>query len=305
MDSSTSPGAENRNNPRIHPSLEWFADNNSPAPRSGCCAIEKTWKGDTISSQTTLLSRSVCTRASHSQCVLRIVFVRVCNCVALSGLTVSPFLLSHVRTVAQTAGQLEGKMDGDLGSLGQASITLDDISTILHEIFANPGRIADPGTKELVHEQRQFELVARLLLCAQRLYLVAKTWCCVQNSSELVRSCIESSADPYDFVMENPGKFPSFEYKPKVLGKSPFVSFVLKDIACAYSAERQVMQSEHAIWNELHRLAGSCTAAESNPDRMCFLLQALRALSELSPTGAGWTMTAQANWDSRFLLSTR
>lgn len=146
---------------------------------------------------------------------------------AQEGIPCPTFLL--IRIVCQVAGRLQGRMPGDLGNVGEASLSPPQLESLLTLVFADVEKLnletkllsprsskKEVSWQPLAHRQRRLlELVSRLLACAQRIYWAQVDFRAMENPSKcLIDAYFDISKDSDD-EMEDLHPLHSSRKKPR------------------------------------------------------------------------------------------
>jgi hypothetical protein len=126
-------------------------------------------------------------------------------------------------------------MPGDLGSLGAASLSYKTVSHLLDLLIQSIGTMEKRSVGRLPDVYKdQLELTARLLACAQRVYLARNEWNELEDPMQEIISDIENqpAVNDYNSLVrsDDPPSYPVCS--PKTLAESPIVHLILRHL-CA------------------------------------------------------------------------
>jgi hypothetical protein len=119
-------------------------------------------------------------------------------------------------------------MPGDLGDLGAASWTLEKAIRLLGILTLTDNMetgSSSVGSNDV--NTAKLELIARVMACAQRLYLSDAAWSKSKDPTQELISFIEDSAHVDDFLRPQTGNPDEDSYAPALIAKSPFVDLIL------------------------------------------------------------------------------
>ena len=212
------------------------------------------------------------------------------------------YFLAHLR-VSQVAGRLQGLIPGDLGDLGKASLSMRQITFILEVLLAGIMK-PDYGHDDVLLRNAgenpvQLELAARLLACAQRMYLASAEWNQWEDPVNVLISLIEEEAPPDQNLSLHQDRYQERVCPADVLAKSPFVEGVLRflfPVSAALATESQsYVETGGNLLGELLQASSSTThGIDKN-----FISAALRIITicaTLFPSGVCWTSSNLENW---------
>jgi hypothetical protein len=222
-------------------------------------------------------------------------------------LIVSPWFPCIARHVLQVAGTLQGLMPGDLGDLGAASWPLDKAIRLLG-ILTLTGNMKSGNSSQGSNDVNtaKLELIARVMACAQRLYLSAAAWSKSEDPTQELISFIEDSAHVDDFLRPQTGNTDEDSYPSAVVAKSPFVDLILRrlyrlapgspNLESAPSGESQEESELSGLSDPLLvHLAQNDDNVRTNSEDLVKLLQIVSACAEAFPSGSCW-MTQTQRW---------
>jgi hypothetical protein len=232
-----------------------------------------------------------------------------------------------LRFVAQVAGKIQGLLDGDLGDLGAASLTerqiLDILNLGIHDtvkVFEkeNMSTAIESRTKRLklssqalwrpleTRQQLHLELIARLLACAQRLYMAREGWVALDRPDDTLEGFwkIRGPNNDGDWVDPEPPEVEKVSIK--VLAECPWVSLILRNIIpsrdCAIpSIQTEIEVSDVSgaithIQNPLYSVLKLLEKEEYSRASPIPYLAIIGACAELFPAGECWTSSTTENW---------
>ncbi|CAB9503037.1 protein kinase TEL1 [Seminavis robusta] len=145
------------------------------------------------------------------------------------------YFIAHI-IVGQQAATLRGLMPGELGDLGEATLTAKEIGLILSIVLSSLTAVQPTLTVKNriswntldVTIQRHLELCARLLACAQRQFLVDQEWMLLEDPNAFfVRIVKEFSRDDDEVkrLSSSDATYPSCS--PAIMAKSPWATQIL------------------------------------------------------------------------------
>ena len=215
--------------------------------------------------------------------------------------------------MAQTAGELSGLMPGDLGDLGEASLTprvIDDLLQLAMDRngeVSSSSRVGDATTINLDEmQQTQLELIVRLLACGQRISLCRLEQERMGNRTLLLFDMIDRIRKPDDLVLTNESSEAFAASSATVAAKTPFMNYVLNGLYIAASAALSARlktssssQPDHdhlPIITELANSIDSDSRPPMDPVTTRSLLQIVAACAEAFPSGACWASRSLSSW---------
>lgn len=198
-------------------------------------------------------------------------------------------------------------MPGDLGDLGAASWTLEK-AIRLYGILTLTDNMETGSSSNGSNDvsTTKLELVARVMACAQRLYLSDAAWRKSEDTTQELISFIEDSAHVDDFLRPQSGNPGEDSYAPVVVAKSPFVDLILGHLyrlapgsptldsvsSGASSDESELSSLSYPL---LVHLAQNDDNVPTNSEDLVKLLQIVSACAEAFPNGSCW-MTRTQRW---------
>jgi hypothetical protein len=231
------------------------------------------------------------------------------------------------------AGKIQGLLTGDFGSLGKASFTEKQVSSLLQLAIDDIKKIVSMKEstsashrrkkgrhavwRELLYRQRQhLELVARLMACAQRLYLSRVEWALLDDQNEELTNMLGSYDGPGDDWIEPklPGKVPC---PVEEFAASPWVEYVIRNLYEAAPQAVEDLQGDSSMMmlsqestNQttsnapipglnfpiLKYLSKGSTKYDSSPISALSFLPIVGACAEAFPAGECWNSSSQNNW---------
>jgi hypothetical protein len=232
------------------------------------------------------------------------------------------------------AGKIQGLLTGDFGSLGKASFTEKQVSSLLQLAIDDVEKIASMQEstsashrrqkgrhvvwRELVYRKRQhLELVARLMACAQRLYLSRVEWALLDDQNEELTNMLGSYDGPGDDWIEP--KLPGKEPCPvEEFAASPWVEYVIRNLYEAAPQAVEDLQGDNSMimfsqestnqtttsnatipslnFPILKYLSNGSAKYDSSPISALSFLPIVGACAEAFPAGECWTSSSQNNW---------
>ena len=231
------------------------------------------------------------------------------------------------------AGKIQGLLTGDFGSLGKASFTEKQVSSLLQLAIDNIEKIVKRQEstsashrhqkgrhvvwRELLYRQRQhLELVARLMACAQRLYLSRVEWALLDDQTEELTNMLGSYDGPGEDWIEP--KLTGKEACPvKEFAASPWVEYVIRNLYEAAPLAVEDLQGDSSMivlsqessnqttsnatipslnFPILKYLSKGSTKYDSAPISAVSFLPIVGACAEAFPAGECWTSSSQNNW---------
>lgn len=198
-------------------------------------------------------------------------------------------LLTTARIVCQVAGQLQGRMAGDLGDVGKGSLTAKGLSRLLSRVEHN--------------EQFVPHLYARVVAQLQRLDLCEAEWIEIDNHEDMYKEIISSQRPLHDYYrLEQPNlALATQDCSTQALSETPFVSYILQPIFREGLAVDDLQQSSQAgstardRWRQALLLASK---AQTSDQTRGFLakLKVLCTCTLLYPLGKCWCSNSQNHW---------
>lgn len=231
------------------------------------------------------------------------------------------------------AGKIQGLLTGDFGSLGKASFTEKQVSSLLQLAIDDIEKIVSMKEstsashrqkkgrhvvwRQLLYRQRQhLELVARLMACAQRLYLSRVEWALLDDQNEELTNMLGSYDGQGDDWIEP--KLPGKEPCPvEEFAASPWVKYVIRNLYEAAPQAVEDLQGDNSMimlsqestnqttsnttipslnFPILKYLAKGSTKFDSSPISALSFLPIVGACAEAFPAGECWTSSSQNNW---------
>jgi hypothetical protein len=223
--------------------------------------------------------------------------------------------------VSQVAGKLLGLMPGDLGDLGEASLSYETILYLLDILIKNIG--TRHATMDNLSDAYKLllELTVRLLACAQRMYLVRNEWNEIEDLTQEIILHIEGQPNPDDYLsLEGfDNVCPSISVRPSLsvstLSESPSLKMFLCYISAvspescfpgrSMTGTSSLADSGPSLEVDIHTsstkylieaLALSRSDISFNERTLISMLHILCASSEVFPLGNCWTTSTQNNW---------
>jgi hypothetical protein len=231
------------------------------------------------------------------------------------------------------AGKTQGLLTGDFGSLGKASFTEKQVVSFLQLVIDDIEKIVSMKEstsarhrrkkgrygvwRQLDYRQRQhMELVARLMACAQRLYLSRVEWALLHDQNEEFTNMLGSYDGPGDDWIEP--KLPGKEPCPvEEFAASPWVAYVIRNLYAAAPPAVEDLQGDNSMimlsqestnqttsnttipslnFPILKYLSKGSTKYDSSPISALSFLPIVGACAEAFPAGECWTSSSQNNW---------
>jgi hypothetical protein len=213
-------------------------------------------------------------------------FMRICKYIiivqhepsSLSALTI--FFI--FRLVAETAGELQGLLTGDLGDLGDATLTMKHVNALLETLLEDVFRPDTVLVEFNPHQQFHLELVARLFKCAQRFYLEDISWTSMHSELETGVSFLEWASS---------SSAKSHALTPKQLLGSPFWNILRFTFPVIASGKRDSQIQSDPMIQEMLQSSTSTVDIKS-------IIPVLRIVTTCAyhfPSGQCWTSSLQ-NW---------
>ena len=226
-----------------------------------------------------------------------------------------------LRFVAQVAGKIQGLLDGDLGDLGAASLTerqvLDILNLGIHDtvkVFEkeNMNTAIESRTKRQklssqalwrpleTRQQLHLELIARLLACAQRLYMAREGWDALDRPDDTLEGFwkIRGPNNDGDWVDPEPPEVEKVSIQ--VLAECPWMSLILPNIIpsndCAIPSKPDISGAITPIQNPLYSVLKLLEKEEYSRASPIPYLAIIGACAELFPAGECWTSSTTENW---------
>ena len=215
-----------------------------------------------------------------------------------------------LRFVAQVAGKIQGLLDGDLGDLGAASLTerqvLDILNLGIHDtvkVFEkeNMNTAIESRTKRQklssqalwrpleTRQQLHLELIARLLACAQRLYMAREGWDALDRPDDTLERFwkIPGPNNDGDWVDPEPPEVEKVSIQ--VLAECPWMSLILPNIIpsndCAIPSKPDISGAITPIQNPLYSVLKLLEKEEYSRASPIPYLAIIGACAELFPAG--------------------
>jgi serine-protein kinase ATM len=219
-------------------------------------------------------------------------------------------------------------MPGDLGDLGKGSIGKSTLTNFLNLILSESeltkvmddeplkaSAKANPWKMPSTRQQRHLDLCARLLSCAQRIYIVEEGWNSVNNPADQLLRSIQFDDSPSAQLIESP-QIDCFQPTITKRASSPFVKLILNPLwkvvvksssplteteSIGSSPELQASSDIRSIDSSYSILLFLSQLSEEkfNFRDVCALsplLQLLTACTISFPFGQCWATSADANW---------
>jgi hypothetical protein len=227
--------------------------------------------------------------------------------ICLTSAVIFVYFIYSNRRIAQTAGRLQGLMPGDLGDLGKASLPLVQITRILDLLF---GQIMSKSDSNLCMWPLTdgmhilYELTARLLACAQRMFLSAAEWNQVEDPTRSLISLIEQEPARDDFLALELKAQQKQPCPIDVFARTPFVEGVLRFLCNTSST----MAGTSSPMNDVDGTCASSqvaaivrhmatTAAATTPESIAAALRIVAMCAFVCPTGVCWASNTLVNWN--------
>jgi len=218
--------------------------------------------------------------------------------------------------VSQVAGKLQGLAAGDLGDLGDASLSLRQLNSILELVMANNLKHASDDIRLSSFRQTQLELTAKLFACAQRLYLGNAEWSLLGDPTEALVSLVRDEDHVEDYLrLPLPmTKRTSEVCSVSTMAKSPFVRHVLAPLyrstptpvssadtplsTVEFRSQESPGRNGRYSADKSHPLLREINLIDERADAKVVvpLLQVICAAAEVFPTGSCWTSRCQTAW---------
>lgn len=232
------------------------------------------------------------------------------------------------------AGNIQGRLDGDLGDLGQASLSERLVTDLLDLVVQKTEKIVHGEANGTATDSRPrrykaaasgafwrpldlrqqllLELAARLLACGQRLYLARVGWDAIENPEEYLGSFLKIPGPDGDDEWLDQERPAEPTLAPETLARSPYMSLILRGLTTenhsvfATQIEDIIIggkdssdhERESSLLSVLHILGGE--GNRSAQDSPLPSLAIIGACAECFPAGLCWTSNAAENW-SRLL----
>ena len=208
--------------------------------------------------------------------------------------------------MSEVAGQLQGRLPGDLGELGDGSLTLSWMEDTVEMLITRYSDVSDEtglvqsslGDK---HE-KHLELIARLLYSAQRLYLCRAELETDALSSILTRVIGKNLTDPDNFRPNTQLTEELPRTAPDVIVQSPFWKTVLVPLLIAANVSPSTLLENARPSSHYAGLLASLEMAVSSgrkdtPRTLTrHLLQIVSVCASLFPVGACWVTNSHTSW---------
>jgi ataxia telangiectasia mutated family protein len=237
--------------------------------------------------------------ARHGKTIIKAALKRYSNALSFERRALNGFF-SSMLIVSEIAGKVQGLSHGDLGALGEATLDLSIVWSMLEMVMKDPDRVIDSDSSRsdtMKKGQRdQLELLARLLACAQRLYLLKNVWKDVADPTELCKSFLENQPDPYDLMRSRDEQSLPNEFTSSVIVESPMVALILKQLYEWGHGGVLGNAVDHPVFDSLKNQDPKSTEIDSS--RAVFFLNILSVASELFPNGSCWFMSSETEWFS-------
>jgi hypothetical protein len=208
--------------------------------------------------------------------------------------------------VSEVAGQLQGRLPGDLGDLGQGSLTLSWLEDTIEMLMARYNDDSDENglARRRLSEnlEKHLELISRLLCTAHRIYLCRAETDTDSLSLTITKAIGNSLTDP-DKIIRPPGCTEELpQVAPDVIVQSPFWRFVVVPLLSVSSTPSvNLLQSavESSWYTSLLECLERAVVSSRNNSRSTVarhLLQLVSVCASLFPAGACWTTNSHASW---------
>jgi hypothetical protein len=222
-------------------------------------------------------------------------------------------------------------MPGEVGSLGKASLTAQQLSAILSIVLTSlsatqltlkaKSRVSWSTLDATL--RRQLELCARLLACAQRQFLVDEEWKLLDDPNDLLTRIVRGFAQEDDEVKRLPSDTAYPSCPPSILANSPWAVHVLApllesfpevgatgnsgvsnptdDNFQSHGVTREANadndeSSRHPLIDCIVGKGGEKSAQRGRNGRI--LLLVITACAEAFPSGRCWSSTSHKHWFS-------
>ncbi len=191
--------------------------------------------------------------------------------------------------MAETAGELQGLLTGDLGDLGDATLTVKHVNALLETLLEDVFKL-DAGLVELnPNQQFHLELVARFFNCAQRAYLQDISWTAMHSESETGVSFLEWASSP---------SAKNQALTPKQLLGSPFWNILRFVFPVITNGKRDSQTQSGPMIQEMLRSSTSTLDIKS----IIAVLRIVTTCAYHFPSGQCWTSSLQ-NWYNLGLIA--
>ena len=234
---------------------------------------------------------------------------------------------STPRFLAQVAGKIQGLVDGDLGDLGSASLSERQLLYLLDlcindvvKVFDKAGAAVTVGRKRLQkmsnqtlwcpvdnRQQLMLEVVAKLLACAQRLYMSREGWNALENPDERLEALLKVPSANKDDEWSDPD-LPEMEEEPpaRILAKCPWMHLVLRKLMppkhgarCSDPTSADKIKDQFGsacIENPLRPVLKLIANDNDTHESPIPYLAIIGASAEFFPGGECWALSAIENW---------
>jgi hypothetical protein len=233
--------------------------------------------------------------------------------------TVFQHLFIYSRRVSQAAGQLQGLMSGDLGTLGRATLTRAKLDRVLDVVVpVGLKHLNDIGgvkknTKVIPvepneYQQSELELLARLLASAQRIHVREEEWTLLYGTDptdaliETLREHSRNADREYLRIplLMDPHNNQQHPHDSFCIVESPFYQRILLPLYTLSARAADLATSSYAFedFSMLQQLkeASSTSAMSKDSDYQYIVpfLKIICACVEVYPAGDCWI--SQSNW---------
>lgn len=197
---------------------------------------------------------------------------------------------------------MQGLLPGDLGDLGEASLSLRWIEDSIDMLIAKYNDVSD-GTGAVEtrlndSHLRHLQLVVHLLACGQRLYLCEAELATDALWPIMLKVAEANLTRPGEAIQHNGVSEDLPIVAPEIILQSPFWKFVL--LPLLRSASRSsitLLQSSTHCRNLLAALEKACNEERAPPSTLTrHLLQIVSICASMYPAGACWMTNSHSSW---------
>ena len=203
------------------------------------------------------------------------------------------------------AGQLQGLLPGDLGDLGEASVSLRWIEDTIDLLISHYSDVSDEtGLVESElgdSRKRHLELIAHLLLCGQRLFLSITELKTDALSAIFTRNIEANLTRPHEGIQSNGYSEVLPTVSPDIILQSPFWKRVVIPLYCATSLRSSDLLSHGNVTAPHGRLLATLNEQSREKKRtpvalVRHLLQIVSVCAAMFPAGGCWTTKNYGCW---------
>lgn len=181
-------------------------------------------------------------------------------------------------------------MIGDLGDIGPASLSYKNICYMIESLL----EMTDAP------DAMQFELIARLLACGQRVYLCRTEWMELDDPFKSMERELELQSSNTHYHSFYPVPEDSEMNKgcsDRELSESPFACYILRHFGFADAAPLlESQESATSCDTAWHRIRPLLSHEAVTDQSLVTRIGALTAAVELYPLGACWASDSLSNW---------